>query len=489
MVILFAQISDRGFVMTEKQARQIYHTGEESTIKKLLELDNENTVLKQKIASFESNSSNSSKPPSTDMPKDRENRKKDNSKKAKSNRKPGGQIGHKGKKRKLKPIEEVDKIIECFSQKCIECKKFNTCKKNNRVGEPIRYQQIEIPPIKPHVTEYQLITLSGKCNEINKGILPFDIAQSCFGSRLTAILAYLTSVCNLSRRKLQDGLKTIFNIDISLGSCQNILEQVSSACEVPCTELNKMLPKSPVINADETGWYKGRWLWVFVTTMFIYFYVAKSRGSIVLKDIIGSTYSGILGVDRWGAYSKYHKGKMQLCWEHLKRDFNKIYDIGCKIDSNEAVIFAETMQRLRKKMMIFWYRFKNDEIDRETLIKKTAYIRRKITKHLKVHINSDNRYIKTLSKKLYKNSQHLFTFIFFDGVEPTNNISERSIRTAVQWRKICFGNRSDKGALLTSRLLTITKTCCLQNKNALEFLVNAISMYRKKIVAPSLLNC
>ena len=76
----------------------------------------------------------------------------------------------------------------------------------------------------------------------------------------------------------------------------------------------------------------------------MYFHVAKSRGSDVLKEVLGNSDGGILGVDRWGAYSKYHKGRLQLCWEHLKRDFKKIYELGCKIESNEAIIFAEIMK-------------------------------------------------------------------------------------------------------------------------------------------------
>ena len=73
------------------------------------------------------------------------------------------------------------------------------------------------------------------------------------------------------------------------------------------------------------------------------------------------------------------------------------------------------------------------------------------------------------------------------GVEPTNNIAERGIRPAVQWRKICFGNRSDNGATLTSRLLTVTRTCWLQKRNPLEFLVDTVTAHRSGQTAPSLI--
>ncbi|HDZ01573.1 MAG TPA: hypothetical protein ENH52_08940, partial [Nitrospirae bacterium] len=108
-------------------------------------------------------------------------------------------------------------------------------------------------------------------------------------------------------------------------------------------------------------------------------------------------------------------------------------------------------------------------------------------RHLKAYKDSQERRVRTLSRKLLKQLDNLFPFIFHEGVEPTNNLAERGIRPAVQWRKICFGNRSDNGAVLTSRLLTATRTCWLQRRNPLEFLVDAITAFRSSIPTPSLL--
>lgn len=71
-----------------------------------------------------------------------------------------------------------------------------------------------------------------------------------------------------------------------------------------------------------------------------------------------------------------------------------------------------------------------------------------------------------------------FSFSLIQGVEPKNNISEQGIRSAVQWRKLYFGNRHDTGAVLTARLLTATKTCWLQKRNSLEYPGNVIIAYR-----------
>lgn len=471
--------------MDKAEAETLYDSGREATVEKILEYDRENRELKEKIAQLESNSGNSSKPPSSDSPKDKEKRKQETSKKS-STRKPGGQPGHKGKKRELIPVEECDEVIPCYPEECKNCKLFVECKQDHVIGEVYRWQQTEIPPIQPTVTEYQVYTLSGKCGAIHNGSLPADVARSSFGPRLTGIIAYFTSVLHVSRRALKECLETLLGVRLSLGSVQNLLEETSQALEPIDRELKETLPRQPVINGDETGWYK-RWLWIFVVSSFIYFHVAVSRGSIVLKEVLGERYEGILGVDRWGAYTKYHKGKLQICWEHLKRNFRGVKEIGQKTESSEAVEFAERMEKLRKKMMALWYRFKDGELTRQELIEKTRHIRYLIGKCLKEYRMSSQRRVKVLSGNLLKLKKHLFTFIFHEGVEPTNNIAERGIRPAVQWRKICFGNRSDVGAVLTSRLLTVTRTCWLRKQNSLEFLVSVITSFRKSTPSPSFL--
>jgi hypothetical protein len=71
-------------------------------------------------------------------------------------------------------------------------------------------------------------------------------------------------------------------------------------------------------------------------------------------------------------------------------------------------------------------------------------------------------------------------------VEPTNNCVEQALRIAVQLRKIIFGNRSAPGEVATARLLTVTQTCRMQGRNALEYLTEVIR-YRRRQSAPSLL--
>lgn len=472
--------------MDKRAAEKLYDSGKEPTVAKLLEYDEENEKLKRKIAHLEKDSTNSSKPPSSDHPQDESQPpKSDNTKKKK--RKPGGQPGHKGRKRKLIPVEEVDELFHYYPDECKNCGRTLPQDGTAPEGrEPFRWQVAEIEPIKPNITEHQAHSCLCECGCETSASLPAEVLKSNFGARLTAIIAYLAAVLHVSRRGTREFCETLLTVNISLGSVQNLLEDTSAALAPIDKELKDALPQEPVINADETGW-RDRWLWIFVGATFIYFKVAKTRSSQVLMDVLGKIYKGILCVDRWGAYTKYHKGLFQICWAHLKRDFRGILKVGEATQSPDAISCAETMEKLRKRLMAMWYRFKKGEISRAELVKKTWPIRNAIKRSLQEYVDSEERCVRVLAKNLLKRFNDLFTFIFHEGVEPTNNNAERGIRPAVQWRKICFGNRSDKGAVLTSRLLTVTRTCWLQKRNSLEFLVQAIGAYRAGKTVPALI--
>ena len=440
--------------------------------------------LERKIAQLTKDSSNSSKPPSSDGPAAKARpRPPIKSKK----RRPGGQPGHKGKTREILPVEQVDEMIEVFPTVCEGCGKPVGTETRDCVvvGEPERRQVTEIPPVQPHVTEYRLHSLQCPCGTITKAAAP-PIAQSAFGTRIQGIAAYLTACHRVSRRGLQEIFSTIFGVSICLGSVCNHLQEVSRAVAAGCEKIKDSLPKQPVLNVDESGWKtKGlsRWLWVFVTPILAYFHVAQSRGSKVLKEILGQSFSGVLCSDMFSAYKTYHKGLRQYCWAHIIRTIKGLKHM-CR--SPDAVRFAQWMLAEAGRMFGVWHAFLQDRIDRETLVRKTVPIRARMAHCLQQYTHSQDREVATTAKSLLKHWEGLFTFLDIKGVEPTNNSAERGIRPAVQWRKNCYGNQSAEGELLTSRLLTTTRTCILQGRNPLNFIVDSILAYRAGTTPPSL---
>jgi transposase len=477
--------------MTREEAIAIARSDPEVIVEILLamsrtidELRSQVQELERKIALLTRDSSTSSKPPSSDgpagKPKPRPPRKS-------RKRNPGGQPGHKGKKRELIPVEDLARVEEILPVECGQCHHRFEPDDIPEQGKYLRYQVVDIPEIQADVTEYRVRCVPCGCGAETWAEMPAH-ARSGFGPRIAAVAAYLTGVHRVTRRGVVDVVKTIFGIDISLGSVCNIHEEVSQAIEAPYEEIREALPDQPVLNVDETGWRSmgvAAWLWIFVAPSVVFFTVCRSRGAKVLKEILGDVFAGILCSDRLGAYRSYHKGLRQVCWAHIIREIRGIRH-ACR--SPDAVRFSRWMLREIGRMFGLLNAFREERLDRKTLVLKSVPIRARMSNCLQTYEVSSDSDVARMARGLLTYWDHLFTFLEHDGVEPTNNVAERGIRPAVQWRKICFGNRSVEGELFTARLLTVTRTCILQGKDAFEFLVQAIDAHRMNRPHPSLVH-
>jgi len=343
-----------------------------------------------------------------------------------------------------------------------------------------------MPEIKPEITEYQFASITCCCGTSNRVPVPPEI-RSGSGPRLVAFVSFLTVLCRTPRRKVEQLLESALGISIALGSTQKHVEETSEALQAPCQELQQQLRSEPVLNGDETGWRKDgekRWLWVLVARAFAYFVVACSRSAKVLEQLLGPSFAGILCSDRFSAYIKYHKGIAQFCWAHLKRDILGIGQLGKTTDADH---FARDALALHARLFRLWHCYRGGTIDREQLIAKAMPIEKRFFALGERYLDSKDAAVCALAALFFAHTERLFAFIDHPGVEPTNNISESTIRTAVQWRKICFGNRSDAGEVATARLLTAAATCSIQKRNLLHYLTAAIRCHRQGLPVPSLL--
>ena len=441
--------------------------------------------LERQLALRKQNSTNSSKPPSSDglagEPRQRGRRKK-------SRRKPGGQPGHRGAHRPLVGAVRVDKFVPLLPGECQRCGAALPRKlaQAQTVGEPQRYQVTELPAMRAQITEYQLHNVACRCGAITRALLPPEIKGN-FGPQLTALVAYVTVVCRMPRRVVERLLAQVLDVEMSLGSTQKCWEEASQAVALPCQELEEQLKDEPVLNVDETGWRTNgdkRYLWAFVALQYVVYTVAATRGSEVLVRLLGAVFRGVLCSDRFGAYLKYHSGKAQFCWAHLKRNLLGILDLS----KNSAVErFCRNALAQHARLFRLWHKFRGGQIDRQQLLVRSLPIQKKIFTLAEQHLNSRHREVGNLALALWEHNERLFTFLEHEGVEPTNNSAERALRTGVQWRKICFGNRSASGELATARLLTVSETCKLQQLNILGYLSVAIEAHRRHLRSATLL--
>jgi transposase len=455
--------------------------------KQITDRDKQIAELERQLAGRKKDSTNSSKPPSSDGPAAARRLKPA---RCRGRRKPGGQKGHPGHHRELEPLERVDQIVPVLPADCCHCGQPlpQQMEQVRTVGHLQRYQVSELPPLQAQIIEYQCHKVAcPHCGRATRAQLPAEVQSSLFGPRLAGLIAYLTVGLRIPRRGVEQLLETVLGIEISLGSTQKLVEETSAALAATCQELEQQLPKEPVLNSDETGWRsmgERRWLWALVADSFVFFTVAASRSSQVLIHLLGNVFPGILCSDRFGAYLKYHKGRAQFCWAHLKRDLLGIQEFARTTDAQR---FCRDALALTARLFRLWHRFRGGGFDRGELIRKSIPLQKRFFGLCEQHLDSRDEEVRVLATALFQHCDRLFAFIEYPGVEPTNNSAERALRHAVIWRKCCFGNQSSKGEVATARLLTTARTCVMQRRNALEFLSESVRRHRASQPALSLL--
>ena len=471
------QISDAELQRLLRENQRLREENERQR-KQIAQLEKRIADLERLLAGRMKDSTNSSKPPSSDGPAAARRSKPA---RCRGRRKPGGQPGHPGRHRELVPLEGVDQIIPLLPSKCRGCGQPlpQQVEQVRRVGEVQRYQVSELPPVQAQIIEYQCHKVAcPHCGQATRAELPAEVRASLFGPRLVGLMAYLTVGLRIPRRGVEQLLETVLGIEISLGSTQNLVEQTSEALAATCQELEQQLPNEPVLNCDETGWRsqgERRWLWAFVGSSFVFFAIAANRSSKVLIHLLGTVFPGILCSDRFGAYFKYHTGRAQLCWAHLKRDLLGILEFA---RTTEAERFARNALALTARLFRLWHRFRGGGLDRAELIDQSIPLQKRFFGLCERHLDSTDKEVCVLASALFQHCDRLFAFIEYAGVEPTNNGAERALRHAVIWRKGSFGNQSRQGEIATARLLTVARTCVMQRRNAVEFLSESVRRYR-----------
>ena len=456
--------------------------------KQIAEAEKQIADLERQLALRQQNSTTTSKPPSSDGLAGCQ---RERGRRTTSRRKPGGQPGHPGHSRPLVPAERANETVHLVPEACRHCR--HRLHARDSVGDPRRHQVTEVPAIEAHITEYRCHRLRCRaCGRTTQAPLPDEI-EGQFGPQLTALIAYLTVMCRLPRLVVQRLLEGALQIPISLGSTQKAWEEASAAVTAPYEELQAALPTEPVLNADETGHRTNaakRWLWTLVAPTFVFYTIATSRGSDVLRRLLGGTFAGILGSDRLLTYTTYAARQRQFCWSHVTRNLLSAQELARTAPGKR---FCREALALQRRLFRLWHRLRGDPrvrggpITRAQLIAKARPLEKAFFTLAERSVNIADIDASNLARALFEHHPDFFTFVHEEGVEPTNNVAERALRHAVQWRKISFGNRSEDGEQAVARLLTITRTCQLQQLNVLVYLTAAIRSHRRRQAAASLL--
>jgi len=441
-------------------------------------------ALTARVAELEArlnqNSSNTSRPPSSDAPGTPRQPKK------RKGRRPGGQPGHKKHERALLPPEDVRHVVELVPGECRGCKR----RLHGQDSEPRRHQVVEVPPLSAIVTEYRSHALQcpGR-GVVTRGEVPAH-ARSVFGDRLAALASLLVGKYRLSKRLVKDALSDMLGVELSVGSVSNLEGEMSQALAPPVAEALAYVRASEAANADETGFAQGRkggrahraWPWVVATALVVVFHIARSRGGKVARQLLGEDFTGFLTTDRWSAYEWMDTGPRQLCWAHLTRDFQGFIDRG-----GRGGRIGRKLMRERNRFFKWYHRVRDGTLSREHFEERMRGVERTVGKLPRKAARRAEKKTAGMAREILQWEKCLWTFVDVPGLEPTNNFGERCIRHAVMYRKTSFGTRSEEGSRFVERIFTATTTLKLQGRDALSFPTDTLAAHRRGLPGPSLL--
>ena len=443
----------------------------------LAQLQKDLTALRQQVADLtarlDQNSQNSSRPPSSDAPALKRRPPPEP-----SGRRRGGQPGHELHCRPLLPADEE------IPRKPTACRRCGEALAGSD-PQPLRHQVIELPPIKPVVTEYQLHRLvCPRCGTSTCATLPAGVPRGHQGPRLQATLAVLTGAYRLSKDQAQTLCADLFSVPICSGTiCQ--LEQQTTAALAPVVEDLRQHIKTKHANLDETGWRQGgkrAWLGVAVTALVTVFHIARSRGGAVARGLLGPGLHWVVTSDRFSAYKWLPLQRRQLGWAHLRRDFQAMID-----RHNRGSSIGQELLLFSDDVFHWWYRVRDGALRRSSLRTYIAEQRPWLRTLLEKGAVCGCAKTAGVCRELLNLEPALWTFVRVQGVEPTNNAAERALRHAVLWRKSSYGTASSKGSRYVAHILSVVATCRQQGRKVLDFVTACCQAHLQGRTPPSLL--
>lgn len=447
--------------------------GEVTTLRK------RNAELEAEVARLRKNSSNSSKPPSSDIVKPP----KPPAPSGRRKRRIGGQPGHPRHDRVAYTPDEVNgtRVYELHS--CPGCGG-----RLKRLADEDRViQQVEIVRVPVTVTEHRAHAyFCRRCGKTHDTPMPRPVVKcGLIGPNLTTLVAYLKGVCHASFSTIRKFLRDVMQVTVSRGQLAKLIRKVSKALDSPYQGLLERLPYENLLNVDETGHKengKALWTWCFRAKLFTLFKIDPSRGSDVLLAVLGKEFDGVLGCDYFSAYRKYMKDcgiAVQFCLAHLIREVKFLLTVSDRVTRSYA---KRLLNALRKLFRIIHRRNQMTPVQFQRSMEKARQNVLQVGRRAPLRREAQN-----LAERFRKHGAAYFQFITTPGMEPTNNLAEQAIRFVVIDRRITQGTRSAAGRQWNERIWTTIATLTQQGRSILAYLRDALHATLNSRPVPSLL--
>jgi transposase len=376
---------------------------------------------------------------------------------------PGRKGGHRGRCRP-KP-DHIDEQIH-VPLDCCPCCGGAVCDK-----QPLTQYIEEIPEVRPRVT--QLTTEEAWCARCQQEVSsthPLQTgraggaAAAQLGPRALALACDLNKAKGLSMRQTVAILSQHFGLKLTPGGLAQLVQRVGRKLQPEYEQMAVALKQSAVVHADETSWWVGGpgwWLWVFATAQLTYYVVIKSRAAAVALGVLGQDFAGVLVSDCLSIYDDLNPRQHKCYSHHLKAVSEALEKTG-----QSASDYLLQIQALLRTAILLKALHGPAPDERWNVCVQTLALRT----HALLDPPRASLVEEKVRMRLWKQRDHLFTFLNQTDVPATNNLAERQLRPAVIARKISCGNKTDKGAAAWAVLASLSATCRQTGRRFTDFI-------------------
>ena len=435
----------------------------------------ENALLKQENAELRrrlgKDSSNSSKPPSSDGPAKKP--RIAGSLRGESGKKSGGQPGHRGDT--LRPVVKPDKIERHAATQCGHCQAALTAAMATRVE---KRQVFEMPQPRLEVTEHQAqIYTCACCRGVTRAAFPADVtAHVQYGPRIRAAAIYLNAQHLIPEDRVGEIMHDLFGAPLLCpASVVAWGEHKAQEWAVVEAEIAARLATAAVRHLDETGFRIGgktQWLHTVSTAAMTYYRVCAQRGAM-----FDALRGGVIVHDHFKPYFTIEEVEHALCNAHHLRELKALIDIEkepwAKKMSRLLVRAAKQVERAVAQGKVAL----SADCARRIVAVYDAILKRGFAFHDAqlplarrpgARGRSPKRVGHNLLQRLRDHKAEVLRFVFDFAVPFTNNQAEQDIRMIKVKMKVSGGFRSWDGAKTFATLRSVLSTARKQGWNILR---------------------
>jgi transposase len=301
---------------------------------------------------------------------------------------------------------------------------------------------------------------------------------------LSRLPLVLSGAYRLGKRGVAKLLRDLFGVPISPAMVCKLQHRTADAMGPVAAEVHAYLVGKEA-NVDETEWTEGRksgWLWTAVGRWVSAFVIRPSRARAVLKELIPGR-PGVLTTDRLSVYDHLDKNAHQVCWAHLRRDFQAMID---RKDAGSAI--GEGLLGCADRLLEHWKRVRDGTLSRVAFREGPLdAIVAEVNTLLARWSDCASKKTRNVCYELLQLGPPLWRFAWVEGVEPTNNEAERVLRHGVFWRNTSYGTDSARGSRFVERILGAVDSCRKQGRDLLTYLMDVVQAARSGSPPPSLI--